>query len=1128
MAKEIEFKVKLSVDGKEQLVTATTDIGKFAKGMAKAQTDANRFRDTMLKFNQIGQAFQNAITGLQQFAGVIHGYTEAYKVQEQAETQLATAMRNTMGVREEDIQSIKDLCSEQQRLGVIGDEVQLAGAKQLATFVKQRDSMAALIPVMNDMIAKQQGLDATAEGAQSTAMMLGKAMNGTTTTLERAGYFLSDAQKQILKFGTEEQKVAVLSAVIEEKVGGMNEQLAQTDSGKAKQMANSIGDLKEKVGSLFMAYEPIIGATAELGMALMGVGTICSSVGAMYTALRQALVLLTQTTLVQNAAQVICRSNVLRTAIAHLLFAVNAKKAAMAMNVMANATRSAATAAVAAKVAIRGLLAATGIGIAVTVLCTIIGKLADKMDDAAESADGVISEAEKAKQAEESVRNEVTQSTAQYNNYISKLKVLTEAKKAAKDVSKDEQKIVGELNNTYGETMGYFSNVYDWYTALTANSKAYTEQMIIEARARMIANQIAENQQKQHDILYNKDGTLKRYSKDRTVQYEWLDPDGRVYKCTPRVIEGDVTKKRRELAGLRNEEKGLKNELDDLNSRRPKMGVVGSPTPPKGGSGRHGGHGGGGHGHSGGSSDTTKKLIKDAKTLADLQNNLEYYDQELQKVNKNDTEQIKALSEKKKAVQDEIDAFNKAAQAEEAMPDELKTIEDYDKKLAALNDKRYTASDDQLANIDAEIEATEKAKKAFEEASIAAMKDDEIDTYDKLNKKLSYYTDLLQGATAEERAQIQEAINGLEKLREKWDAALEDMNKPGAIDTLNNVEELEQAVAYYEAKQRKASTNEIAGIQATLDALKKKRDAMQAIADVATIQAQADSITGAGKGAGKMLQNIGADQLADTAKQLRDLLNNGDIVGDQRKQIEELIKLYDRWAASASLGFDTIKDGWGGIQGIGDGINSMTEALDGNKSAWETITSVVNAAIQIYEGFSKIVEIVNLIMTAFGIAKTKTATGAAAATVANTAEAESNVALTATSKTAEAAVLDLAAAQIFAAHAMFPFVGVGLATGQISSMFGAMAGFHAASMGLAAFAKGGIVSGPTLALVGEYGGARNNPEVIAPLDKLRTMIGGHSTAGTVHFKIEGRNLVGVLANETRVGNKSGKRTNIKL
>lgn len=38
------------------------------------------------------------------------------------------------------------------------------------------------------------------------------------------------------------------------------------------------------------------------------------------------------------------------------------------------------------------------------------------------------------------------------------------------------------------------------------------------------------------------------------------------------------------------------------------------------------------------------------------------------------------------------------------------------------------------------------------------------------------------------------------------------------------------------------------------------------------------------------------------------------------------------------------------------------------------------------------------------------------------------------------------------------------------------------------FASGGIVSGPTFALVGEYSGAKNNPEVIAPLDKLKGIL----------------------------------------
>jgi len=49
-----------------------------------------------------------------------------------------------------------------------------------------------------------------------------------------------------------------------------------------------------------------------------------------------------------------------------------------------------------------------------------------------------------------------------------------------------------------------------------------------------------------------------------------------------------------------------------------------------------------------------------------------------------------------------------------------------------------------------------------------------------------------------------------------------------------------------------------------------------------------------------------------------------------------------------------------------------------------------------------------------------------------------------------------------------------------------------ASTPLPAFADGGIVSGPTVGLMGEYAGANTNPEVIAPLNKLKDMIGGQT------------------------------------
>lgn len=62
-----------------------------------------------------------------------------------------------------------------------------------------------------------------------------------------------------------------------------------------------------------------------------------------------------------------------------------------------------------------------------------------------------------------------------------------------------------------------------------------------------------------------------------------------------------------------------------------------------------------------------------------------------------------------------------------------------------------------------------------------------------------------------------------------------------------------------------------------------------------------------------------------------------------------------------------------------------------------------------------------------------------------------------------------------------------------------------------AFAEGGIVSGPTLGLVGEYPGASSNPEVIAPLDKLKGMLNMNNNSGFVaSTTIQGRDLAIVL------------------
>lgn len=93
-----------------------------------------------------------------------------------------------------------------------------------------------------------------------------------------------------------------------------------------------------------------------------------------------------------------------------------------------------------------------------------------------------------------------------------------------------------------------------------------------------------------------------------------------------------------------------------------------------------------------------------------------------------------------------------------------------------------------------------------------------------------------------------------------------------------------------------------------------------------------------------------------------------------------------------------------------------------------------------------------------------------------------------------------------------------------AALVAATAAAKAALQNATAFADGGIVSGPTYALVGEYSGASNNPEVIAPLNKLKSMIepaqSDPGMSGEVRFVIKGETLEGILSKMNRKRNRT--------
>ena len=105
--------------------------------------------------------------------------------------------------------------------------------------------------------------------------------------------------------------------------------------------------------------------------------------------------------------------------------------------------------------------------------------------------------------------------------------------------------------------------------------------------------------------------------------------------------------------------------------------------------------------------------------------------------------------------------------------------------------------------------------------------------------------------------------------------------------------------------------------------------------------------------------------------------------------------------------------------------------------------------------------------------------------------------------------------------ALVPIVGAAAGLAAIA-VGGAMKGLAQKFMseGVQTFASGGIISGPTLGLMGEYAGARHNPEVVAPLDKLKSMIGSNGSQNlSGEFVVRGQDLVVALQRAERNRNR---------
>lgn len=392
--------------------------------------------------------------------------------------------------------------------------------------------------------------------------------------------------------------------------------------------------------------------------------------------------------------------------------------------------------------------------------------------------------------------------------------------------------------------------------------------------------------------------------------------------------------------------------------------------------------------------------------------------------------------------------------------EDASTLKEITDNVQILNNKLQTASAEEAVLINQQIELWEQKADAIRNAGKATddntpLWKEDADTLREINDNIQILNDKLQDATAEEAAAINQQIAA-------WNAKAEAIKNAGA------------AVDNTPLWKEDASTLQDIG------------DNIQILTD--------------------QLQTATVDEAALINQQIAAWNEKADAIRNAGKEAEK----------SAGSTGKALMQGWSGIKGIGSSIEGITSALQGNGNAWQTVTGIVDGFLGLYQGFQTVIQIIgtltgvtNMLTAAKQSEAIATATASTTAVTGAAQEMAASAALAATKNVETTSNVAAAASGALAAHSGIPFVGIALGLAAVAAIIAAMAS-------LPKFAKGGIVSGPTLAMVGEYAGASGNPEVIAPLDKLRGMLAQPASMdfSKVRFEIKGRTLVGILEKES--------------
>lgn len=179
-------------------------------------------------------------------------FVDSAQVQLEAEGKLTEAYSSHVKGGKAAAKATMEYASALQQQGVVGDEVTLAGAGILANYTDNNAQINKLLPIMDNLIVKQKGLNGTTADAEGIAKSLGKALSGNAGAFTKLGISLSDEEKKQFNAMSQNERLAFIIDRVTQATGNMNAEFAKTDLGQMQQAKNTLGDLGEEAGKILL------------------------------------------------------------------------------------------------------------------------------------------------------------------------------------------------------------------------------------------------------------------------------------------------------------------------------------------------------------------------------------------------------------------------------------------------------------------------------------------------------------------------------------------------------------------------------------------------------------------------------------------------------------------------------------------------------------------------------------------------------------------------------------------------------------------------------------------------------------------------------------------------------------